>query len=85
MLWVAVVLLRDISRYPQSDGAQLRYALLLFSLLWPIWLWYRAVWAFPVPMLLYWVTLGYVLNDARKRHMRPAEAALSDLEWRGAG
>ena len=85
ILWVAVVLLRDIRRYPQSDGVQLRYALLLFSLLWPIWLWYLTVWTFRVPMLLYWVTLGYVLNDARHRHMGLAEAALSDLEWRGAG
>jgi hypothetical protein len=63
ILWVAFVLVRGIRRNPDSEASPLAYALLLFSLLWPLWLWYKSVWAFRVPMLLYWVSLGFVLRE----------------------
>ncbi len=63
ILWVAFVLMRGIKRYPNSKASPLAYALLLFSLLWPLWLWYKSVWAFRVPMLLYWIALGYLLRE----------------------
>jgi hypothetical protein len=40
----------------------LRYGLLLFSLFWPVWLWYASVWVMRAPMLLYWMLLGYIFN-----------------------
>ncbi len=63
ILWVAFVLIRGIRRHPDSEASPLAYALLLFSLLWPLWLWYKSVWAFRVPMVLYWIALGYVLRE----------------------
>lgn len=42
-----------------EDG--LRYALILYSLLLPVWLWYASLWTYPIPMLLYWSALGYCL------------------------
>ena len=79
VLWVAVVLFRDIRRYPQSQAVELRYALLLFSLLWPVWLWYQTVWDFRVLMLLYWGALGYVLGEPRRHHLGAQRSRLDSL------
>ena len=62
-LWTVVTLFAEIRRNPLSGATELRYALLLFSLLWPLWLWYTSMWLFRVPMLLYWGALGYVLVE----------------------
>lgn len=69
VIWVVVVLVRDIRRYPHSPGLQIRYALLLFSILWPLWLWYKKPLESRVTMLLYWVALGYVMGESRNRQM----------------
>ena len=66
--WTCSILYRDIKRFPNSNAKEIRYALLLFSLLWPLWLWYKTVLTFRIPMLLYWVCLGYVLREALKRN-----------------
>ncbi|MCH7588137.1 MAG: hypothetical protein IIC78_08920 [Chloroflexi bacterium] len=79
-LWICTILYRDIQRFPHSKATELRYALLLFSVLWPLWLWYKTVLTFRVPMLLYWVCLGYVLREALKRnpemYLSEADASL---------
>lgn len=67
MAWISIVMYRDINRFPDSKANELRYAVLLFSLLWPLWLWYKTVLVYRVPMLLYWVCIGYVLHDSYKR------------------
>lgn len=64
VLWITIRLLTDIRKNPYSRANALRYALLLFSILWPVWLYYHRVWTFRVPMLLYWSTLGYVLRNS---------------------
>lgn len=66
-VWVVRTIYRDIRRFPESHATEIRYGLLFFSLLWPIWLWYKTVLTFRVPMLLYWVCLGYVLYHAKKQ------------------
>lgn len=66
MAWVIIVMIRDIRRYPDSPDIGLRYAMLLFSLLWPVWLWYTAAWAKRVPMLFYWMLLGYLLAETQR-------------------
>lgn len=63
VLWVSVVLFRDIRRYPDSPAVGLRYGLLLFSVLWPLWLWYKRPLDSRVAMWLYWIALGYVLGE----------------------
>jgi hypothetical protein len=68
VLWAAVRLYRDIRRYPKSEALQLRYALLLFVLLWPLYIWYSRPLDSTVAMMLFWISLGYVLSDAQGHH-----------------
>lgn len=70
ILWIVVTLLRDIRQQPHSEATELRYGLLLFTLMWPVWLWYSSTWTMRVPMLLYWVALGYVLGEADRQRAR---------------
>jgi hypothetical protein len=66
ILMVTIELIKGIRNKPHSDILELQYALLMFTLLWPLWLWYSTVWSFRVTMLLYWITLGYVISQQRK-------------------
>jgi hypothetical protein len=63
-LWLGMRLFRDIRADPRSNLTVLRYGILLFSMLWPLWLWYGNVWVFRVPMLIYWVVIGYLLSHS---------------------
>jgi hypothetical protein len=65
ILWILLTLFNDIRKNPDSPVNELRYALLLFSLLWIVWLLYAVSWTMRVPMLLYWLSLGYVLAESR--------------------
>jgi hypothetical protein len=65
ILWIVASLVHDIREKPNSLALELRYALLLFSVLWPVWLLYATCWTMRVPMLLYWLSLGYVLAESR--------------------
>jgi hypothetical protein len=69
LLWVIMSLIRDIRDFPEADGKELRYGLILFTLLWLMWLWYNKAWTLRVPMLLYWIALGYVFNEAHRLRM----------------
>jgi putative peptidoglycan lipid II flippase len=74
-VWVMARLVKDIRKAPASEVAELRYGLLLFSALWPVWMWYQHVWLNRVPMLLYWAALGYALSEAQQCWTdRPAAA-----------
>jgi len=66
LAWVVVALARDLKGSPPLEGSEVRYALLLFSLLWPLWLWYHKVILLRVPMALYWVSLGWVLGERQR-------------------
>jgi hypothetical protein len=67
-VWVVLALWRDIRREPRSPTTALRYALLLFSLLWLLWLWYGRPLESHVTMMLYWVGLGCVFGQSRGRY-----------------
>lgn len=58
-------LFKDMNRYKNSGATELRIALLIFTLLWPLWLWYKPVLWFRVTMILYWVSIGYVFYQRR--------------------
>ena len=62
---IILSLVRDIRRNQSSIALELRYALLLFSCLWPVYLFYATVLLMRVPMLLYWLLLGYVFAESR--------------------
>lgn len=62
ILIVIVKLFLDIRSYPGSDINGLRYGLILFTIFWPVWIWYNAAWSLRVPMLIYWAILGFVFG-----------------------
>jgi hypothetical protein len=63
-LWIILTLAHDIRKNQHSSANELRYALLLFSLMWVLWLFYATTWTMRVPMFLYWLSLGYVLAES---------------------
>ncbi len=62
-VWIIVELFRGIQRYPFSENTHLRYALLLFTCLLPLWMWYNRFLTLRVPMLLYAMALGYLFSE----------------------
>lgn len=62
IIWVVFTLFKAILKEPHSKFSEIHYGLILFSLLWPLWLWYTPVWLFRVPMLIYWALLGYAFS-----------------------
>jgi hypothetical protein len=62
IIFVVIKLFSDIRAYPGSDVNGIRYGLILFTLFWPLWIWYNAAWTLRIPMLLYWATLGFAFG-----------------------
>ncbi|MEZ4677490.1 MAG: hypothetical protein R2932_25070 [Caldilineaceae bacterium] len=81
-IWMIIVLLQDIYRDPNSDITVLRYGIVIFSLFWPLWLWYHRAWNFGPSMILYWALVGYLLSQ-RPQLEQPVFSGLSakDDEW----
>ena len=77
VLWVVLTLAKDIIGDPCEELVELRYALLLFTLLWPLWIWYAASWFAPFPMLLYWTALGYALREGKRQRMGTSSLQVS--------
>ncbi|MEM7330581.1 MAG: hypothetical protein AAF490_00725 [Chloroflexota bacterium] len=71
MLWSVFVLWLSVEKNSKSPYNTLRFAIMLLSLLWPIWLWYSQTWTFGVFMTLYWGTLGYLLGFAKNNEPVP--------------
>ncbi|HNB35020.1 MAG TPA: hypothetical protein PK414_02300 [Anaerolineales bacterium] len=85
ILWTIFALARDIRSDPGSSALGLRYALIFFSILWPLWLWYAVTWTMRVPMLLYWFSLGYVFAESRlTRKKLTRSPAMKTFKWREA-
>jgi hypothetical protein len=68
---------RAIRQNPGSPANGLRYGMILFTLLWPVWIWYNTAWVLRAPMMLYWTTLGYLVSEYRAAKTAPARAAQS--------
>lgn len=80
--WVVLRLLISSHQDSNSEISPLRYGLILFSVGWPLWLWYTGIWGMSIT-LLYWALLGYVLrHDAQRqdtqRHDGQWQTALAD-------
>jgi hypothetical protein len=67
LLFLVLALWRQLRSDPDSPAAELRYGLLLFTLCWPLWLWYNIAWEARVAMLVYWCAMGYVFHEANAR------------------
>lgn len=57
----------EIARNPASPLNEIRYGLLIYTLMFPVWLWYNTAWILRAAMVLYWALLGWVLNPAAKK------------------
>lgn len=66
-LIIILHLWNDLLRFPESEHNTLRYAIILLTLMWPMWLWYTQTWIHSVFMTLYWATLGYLWGYARQQ------------------
>jgi hypothetical protein len=66
LLWIFLALVGQIRRRPSSPATWLRYSVLIFSLLWPLWLWHGPAWTERVTILLYWATIGYLFREAQQ-------------------
>jgi hypothetical protein len=73
--WVALTLLRDAKANPDHYLVAIQYGLVLFTLFWPVWLWYTKPWVTGMMMILYWSSLGYVFRQIWQRSGRPLSAA----------
>jgi hypothetical protein len=69
ILIVIIQLFSHIRHFPISDSNYLRIGIILFTILWPVWLWYNAAWTLRVPMLIYWPILGFVMSDFDRNKM----------------
>lgn len=65
-LWVVFSLYRLVNQTSDASLKTLCYALLLFTLGWPLWFWYGDLSKATMPMILFWGSLGYVLNQLRR-------------------
>ena len=63
VIGLAVRLYRDARRWPAGYITVMRYGLILFSVGWPLWIWYGFLWNSPA-MLLYWAAVGYALGPS---------------------
>ncbi len=65
MIWFIFTLFWDIRQEPDSSLTTLRYGMILFTVFWPLWMYYGSVWLSSVPMMLYWVTLAFLIAKSR--------------------
>jgi hypothetical protein len=61
IVWTVYTLVQDIRKEPDAQDNILRYAMIIYSICFPIWIWYGPAWASRFPMLLYWSTFGYLM------------------------
>lgn len=63
-MWIVAALWLPMMRHPDSEHNTLRFAVMLLTVLWPLWIWYSQTWTFGVFMALYWGSVGYLLGYA---------------------
>jgi hypothetical protein len=69
-LWLMWRLYRDTKTHSDQSVRSLEFGLIIFTFLWPLWLWYTNPWAHGVMMVLYWTAVGYVFSDIHRRERR---------------
>ena len=63
------LLIVQIRQDHESQSTVLRVGLILFTMLWPVWLWYHQTWTFGTMMIPYWCSLGYVFHEANSSEL----------------
>lgn len=81
ILVTIIILFIQIRKKPILVSNYLRIGMILFTFLWPVWLWYNAAWTLRLPMLVYWSLLGFVMSDFD----RNKQTGLSEMKAMAAG
>lgn len=69
-LWLSWRFFIDSRRHSDTPLAALQIGVVIFTLFWPVWLWYQKPWTFGVVMILYWVTVGFIFSRMHLRQKR---------------
>lgn len=69
-LWLSWRFFRDSRQHSDTALAALQIGTVIFTLFWPVWLWYQKPWTFGVMMILYWVTIGFIFSRMHVRQRR---------------
>lgn len=70
--WIMWKMARHARNTDDRFQATLAYGLILFTFLWPMWLWYKKPWISGGMMMLYWLSLGYLFQQIYHSRRRPA-------------
>lgn len=85
--WLTWKMMRHAQITTDPYLATLEYGLSLFTLFWPLWLWYQKPWISGVMMSIYWVGIGYVFQQINRRVSRKPRVAptVTDVDYRRNG
>ncbi len=65
------ILYRATLRRPDPDLDVIRFGVILYTLFWPLWIWYNSAWIMNGPAILYWVIWGYIVQKSIKPKSSP--------------
>ncbi|MFO7664759.1 MAG: hypothetical protein R6X18_19520 [Chloroflexota bacterium] len=69
--WIVWKLLQHAGKTSDQYLAVLEYGIVLFTLLWPLWLFYHKAWSHGGMMSFYWLTLGFIANQIYSKKKQP--------------
>lgn len=72
-LMVILMMIGRVRDNLEPPSVSLRIGLALFTIMWPVWLWYHQTWGFGSMMIPYWCSLGYVFHENGVRERSLAE------------
>jgi len=67
--WVSIKLCKGAISSKNVEFAGLQFGLLIYTVFSPFLLFYNSAWVMPLPSLLYWSSLGYVLSISRRNQL----------------
>jgi len=83
--WIILRLFRHARQTSNAHLAALEYGLILYTLFWPMWLWYHRPWIAGGMMTFYWLALGYVFFEIYRRprveHEDAIKATMPPPRW----
>jgi hypothetical protein len=67
-LWIGALhkIWRIISKNGRSENTAMAVGIYLYTLFWPLWLWYTSAWIFPAVTTLYWMIIGFLFRPQSK-------------------
>lgn len=80
-LITTVFLYRAAKRDTDLDMNVIRFGILFYSLFWPLWIWYKAIWIMPAPSILYWMIWGYVMQFSTSYALQKIPAGQPVDRW----